>query len=170
MASVSLPDSRFTYHTKPSPEWSSIQSERSASATVISPDLGLSGTAGKPRSRPVKRGLTLLRGLTPERAFPYRQHAPVHRLERGPGGPVAFDVRADLRAPELGPRFGPAEKWAVVPVPETAVHEDHRAVAAPRGGSRCTSPQPNRGSGKMQSWETGKLENRKTERMKSWER
>lgn len=68
-------------------------------------------------------------GLSLQGALPDRADAPARFGQGLMLPPVALDVRPDLVAPEVLAALRPAEQVAVMPVPETAVNEDHRAPA-----------------------------------------
>ena len=65
---------------------------------------------------------------SPQRTFPHRQHPPTLVPEAGKGDPVAVCVLGDLLPPELLSGLRPFEHRAVVGVPETPMHEEHRSI------------------------------------------
>lgn len=60
-----------------------------------------------------------------EGAFPYDTHSPARIEKTTKSFSIAPGIAVDLFTPEFLPGLRPAEQWAVMPVPETTMHEDH---------------------------------------------
>lgn len=80
-------------------------------------------TLGKPPYNPVKHSLKGLSSRSPQRAFPYCEHAPVIQGELGLRNLVALYVPANFSSPEPCPRRWHLEHGTRMPVPEAAMHE-----------------------------------------------
>lgn len=84
---------------------------------------GVAARQAKQFSKPGAQALRLL-GL----ALPDHRHPPPRRLQRGPVLRIAAGVALELGQPVVLPALGVGRELAAVPVPEAAMHEDHRAV------------------------------------------
>ena len=63
-----------------------------------------------------------------EGTFPYDAHSPARIEKAAKSCSIAPGIAVDLLTPEFLPGLRPAEQWAVMPVPETTMHEDHRTI------------------------------------------
>ncbi len=63
-----------------------------------------------------------------EGTFPYDTHSPAHVEKEADSLGITPGVAVDFFAPEILPGLRPAEQRAVMPVPETTMHEDHRMM------------------------------------------
>lgn len=88
------------------------------------------GGRGRLRSQPVRHiPGNLLSTPLPDRAFPDHLHAPPCSSERNNVPFVPGDILLELARPEVRSRRGRGREAASpVPVPEAAMHEDHRSV------------------------------------------
>ena len=63
-----------------------------------------------------------------EGAFPYDAHSPAYVEKKAKSFGITPRIAVDLVTPEILPGLRPAKQRAVMPMPETTMHEDHRTI------------------------------------------
>jgi hypothetical protein len=101
----------------------------SPTGTHCPPDLSSGGIGLQPFSRKRQDCFDSDPTGALHRAFPDFQHAPSGTVKFGFHLGVPLLIPADFLPPEILAGAWPAEQWTIVPVPETAMHEDSSSPA-----------------------------------------
>jgi hypothetical protein len=92
---------------------------------ILFPNFELSATGQKPCAQQLRRSLRFVG--TAQCTFPNRRDTPAVAGQLGAHSAVPRDIGGEFRLPEFGPRRGGRGiATSVMPMPEAAMHEDHR--------------------------------------------
>lgn len=118
------------------------QSDKSTSATVLTPELSSLLLAANPGRRPTCSLLDGVRTTTAKCALPDRQVSPAGSFQFLADRLITLGVSPQFRLPERTPRAWQAEQVAVMLMPEATVDKDNSGMA--RKGEIGTAGQPAR--------------------------